>query len=238
MMDGAGSRQTKTAAKLANNSNGAAQKGQRARGGASGAKGAGEGKPLRQNTTGSGSVIVAKCAGADTVFFSSSRERQTGEVHQPDAPYLPPGLLREGLFNELKRECSAPGVDGETWRRITGSTGEQSQQKAGGTTGGGGLYRAKAVLRKDSSAKADGRLRPSASLRWKTRIVTSAVTVLNAIYETDFLGFLVWLTGRAKGQHNALGKPCTTGLLTRKVSWVLGWRHQLVFDGLDPSMAD
>jgi len=44
------------------------------------------------------------------------------------------------------------------------------------------------------------------------------VEVLNAIYETDFLGFSY---GFAKAsQHQALD-ALYTGLLTRKVSWVL-----------------
>ena len=55
--------------------------------------------------------------------------------------------------------------------------------------------------------------------------------VLNAIYETDFLGFSYGYRP-GKGQHNALD-ALYTGLLTRKVNWVLDGDISSFFDGLD-----
>jgi retron-type reverse transcriptase len=68
--------------------------------------------------------------------------------------------------------------------------------------------------------KADGRQRPLGVTALEDKIVQRAtVEVLNAIYETDFLGFSYgFRPGRS--QHQALD-ALYTGLLTRKVNWVL-----------------
>ena len=58
----------------------------------------------------------------------------------------------------------------------------------------------------------------------------ATVEVLNAIYETDFLGFSYgFRPGRS--QHQALD-ALYTGLLTRKVNWVLDLDIKSFFDGL------
>src|SRR5258707_162958 len=62
------------------------------------------------------------------------------------------------------------------------------------------------------------------------RLKRAAVEVLNAIYETDFLGFSYgFRPGRS--QHQALD-ALYTGLLTRKVNWVLDLDIKSFFDGL------
>jgi retron-type reverse transcriptase len=68
--------------------------------------------------------------------------------------------------------------------------------------------------------KADGRQRPLGVPALEDKIVQrAAVEVLNAIYETDFLDFSYgFRPGRS--QHQALD-ALYTGLLTRKVNWVL-----------------
>jgi RNA-directed DNA polymerase len=59
----------------------------------------------------------------------------------------------------------------------------------------------------------------------------ATVEVLNAIYETDFLGFSYgFRPGRS--QHNALD-AIYTGLLTRQVNWVLDLDIRGFFDALD-----
>jgi len=55
--------------------------------------------------------------------------------------------------------------------------------------------------------------------------------VVDASYENDFLGFSHGYQ-TVKGQHNAL-EALYTGLLTRKVSWVLDGDISSFFDGLD-----
>ncbi len=59
----------------------------------------------------------------------------------------------------------------------------------------------------------------------------ATVEVLNAIYETDFLGFSYgFRPGRS--QHKALG-ALYTGLLTKKVNWVLDADIRGFFDAID-----
>jgi len=93
--------------------------------------------------------------------------------------------LRAAYF-PLKREA-APGVDGETWRHC----GENLETNLQGLSQRlrRGAYRAKPV-RRAYIPKADGRRRPLGVPALEDKIVQRAVVeVLNAIYETDFLGF-------------------------------------------------
>src|SRR5215471_17435392 len=64
--------------------------------------------------------------------------------------------------------------------------------------------------------------------RWKTRL--SSVQVLNAIYESDFLGYSYGFR-RGRSQHQALD-ALYTGLLTRQVNWVLDLDIRGFFDGI------
>jgi len=77
--------------------------------------------------------------------------------------------------------------------------------------------------------KTDGGQRPLGVTALEDKIVQRAtVEVLNAIYETDFLGF--WYGFRpGRSQHQALD-ALYTGLLTRKVSWVLDIDIRSFFD--------
>src|SRR5919106_196270 len=123
--------------------------------------------------------------------------------------------LRAAYFS-LKKEA-APGVDGETWQHygeaVENNLRDLSERLKRGA------YRAKPVRRVYIS-KEDGRQRPLGVPALEDKIVQRAtVEVLNAIYETDFLGFSYgFRPGRS--QHNALD-ALYTGLLTKKVNWVL-----------------
>src|ERR1700675_3650865 len=134
--------------------------------------------------------------------------------------------LRMAYFR-LKKEA-APGVDGETWRHY----GEQLEVNLQDLSERlkRGAYRAKPV-RRVYIPKADGRQRPLGVPALEDKIVQrAAVEVLNAIYETDFLGFSYgFRPGRS--QHQALD-ALYTGLLTRKVNWVLDLDIKGFFDGL------
>jgi RNA-directed DNA polymerase len=127
----------------------------------------------------------------------------------------------------LKREAS-PGVDGETWQHY-GEALEVNLQDLSHRLKRG-AYRAKPV-RRVFIPKTDGRLRPLGVTALEDKIVQRAtVEVLNAIYETDFLGFSYgFRPGRS--QHQALD-ALYTGLLTRKVSWVLDLDIRSFFDKL------
>ena len=134
--------------------------------------------------------------------------------------------LRMAYFS-LKKEA-APGVDGETWRHY-GEELERNLQDLSERLKRG-AYRAKPV-RRVYIPKADGRQRPLGVTALEDKIIQrAAVEVLNAIYETDFLGFSYgFRPGRS--QHQALD-ALYTGLLTRKVNWVLDLDIKGFFDGL------
>jgi RNA-directed DNA polymerase len=137
-----------------------------------------------------------------------------------------PETLRRAYFS-LKKEA-ASGVDGETWRHY-GETLEDNLQDLSYRLKRG-AYRAKPV-RRVYIPKADGRQRPLGVPALEDKIVQrAAVEVLNAIYETEFLGFSYgFRPGRS--QHQALD-ALYTGLLTRKVNWVLDVDIRGFFDAI------
>jgi len=138
-----------------------------------------------------------------------------------------PDTLREAYYR-LKPDA-APGVDGETWWHY----GEDLEANLLDLSGRlkRGAYRAKPVKRA-YIAKADGRQRPLGVPALEDKIVQRAtVMVLNAMYETDFLGFSYGFRP-GRGPHNALD-ALYAGLLTRKVNWVLDADIRGFFDTIN-----
>jgi len=137
------------------------------------------------------------------------------------------GRLREAYL-ALRRDA-APGIDEQTWRaygqELEGNLRNLSERLAAGT------YRAKPVKRV-YIPKADGRQRPIGIPVLEDKIVQrAAVRVLNAIYETDFLGFSYgFRPGRSA--HMAVD-ALAVAIETRKVNWVLDADIRGFFDTLD-----
>jgi RNA-directed DNA polymerase len=135
--------------------------------------------------------------------------------------------LREAYFG-LKR-AGAPGVDGQTWQQY----GEYLDENLKGLSARlkTGAYQAKPV-RRVYIPKPDGRQRPIGVPALEDKIVQRAsVEVLNAVYETDFLGFSYgFRPGRS--QHNALD-AVTVGLERRRVNWVFDADIRGFFDAID-----
>ena len=131
-------------------------------------------------------------------------------------------------YRGLKPDAAA-GVDGETWRHYGEDLEAHLQDLSARLQRG--AYRAKPV-RRVFIPKADGRQRPLGVTTLEDKIVQRAtVEVLNAIYETDFLGFSYgFRPGRS--QHNALD-ALYTGILTKKVNWVLDLDIRGFFDAID-----
>jgi group II intron reverse transcriptase/maturase len=138
-----------------------------------------------------------------------------------------PDSLREAYFSLIRD--AAPGVDGQTWRQY-GENLEASLQELSDRLKHG-AYRAKPT-RRAYLPKPDGRQRPLGVTALEDKIVQRAmVEVLNAIYEVDFLGFSYgFRPGRSP--HQALD-ALYTGLLTRKVNWVLDADIRGFFEAID-----
>ena len=136
-------------------------------------------------------------------------------------------LLRDS-FSSLKRKA-APGVDGMTRQEY--EAGLEVRLADLHSRLHRGAYRA-LPSRRVYIEKGDGRKRPLGIAALEDKIVQHAVvTILNQIYEEDFLGFSYgFRPGRS--QHQALD-ALSYALVKRKVNYVLDADIQGFFDNLD-----
>jgi len=131
-------------------------------------------------------------------------------------------------YKGMNRRASA-GVDGETWQ----SYGEKLEEnlKALSQRLKQGTYRPQPV-RRAYIPKADGRLRPLGVLTLEDNLVQRATAeVLNAVYETDFVGFSYGFRA-GRSPHLALD-ALAVGIQTKKVNWVLDADIRSFYDTLD-----
>jgi group II intron reverse transcriptase/maturase len=135
-------------------------------------------------------------------------------------------LLR-GSFYALKREA-APGIDGVTWKEYETDLDEKLADLHGRIHRG--TYRAQPSKRA-YIPKTDGRQRPLGIAALEDKVVQQAVvTVLNQIYEEDFVGFSYgFRPGRS--QHQALD-ALWVGIMRKKVNWILDADIRGFFDHL------
>jgi group II intron reverse transcriptase/maturase len=149
------------------------------------------------------------------------KEKFTALLH-----HLTVDLLRDAFLG-LKRRA-APGVDGVTWR--TYEAGLEGNLQNLHAQVHRGSYRALPVRRR-FIPKPDGQQRPLGIAALEDKIVQRAVvTVLNAIYEEDFLGFSYgFRPGRRP--HDALD-ALSVAISDTPVNWVLDTDIRGFFDSL------
>ena len=136
-------------------------------------------------------------------------------------------LLRD-TFGSLKRK-TVPGVDGVTWKEY--EAGLEDRLSDLHSRLHRGAYRA-LPSRRVYIEKSDGRKRPLGIAALEDKIVQNAVvTILNQIYEEDFLGFSYGFRPK-RSQHQALD-ALSYALVKRKVNYVLAADIQSFFDNLD-----
>src|SRR5262245_19599650 len=131
-------------------------------------------------------------------------------------------------FYELKQDA-APGVDRLTWKdyeaKLEGNL-EDLHDRVHRVA-----YRA-LPSRRVTARKPDGRQRPLAVAALEDKIGQRAVaTLLNAIYEEDFLGFSYGFRP-GRGTHDALDALCV-GIHSKKVSFVLDADIRSFFDEIN-----
>jgi len=183
-----------------------------------------KGNPQQQNASRTQSRTNAPSA-LELIRQAASKDKEMRFTALFHHIYAPAALRTAYLC--LKREAS-PGVDGETWRHYGEALEDNLQDLSHRLEQG--AYRAKPV-RRVYIPKADGRLRPLGVTALEDKIVQrAAVEVMNAIYETDFLGFSYGFRPK-RSQHNALD-ALYTGLLTKKVNWVLDLDIRGFFDAI------
>jgi len=155
------------------------------------------------------------------VAHRDKRTRFTALLH-----HVTTNLLRDSYY-ALKREA-APGVDGVTWQEYETDLDEKLADLHCRIHRG--TYRAQPAKRA-YIAKADGRQRPLGIAALEDKIVQHAVvTVLNQIYEEDFVGFSYgFRPGRS--QHQALD-ALWVGIMRKKVNWILDADVRGFFDSL------
>jgi RNA-directed DNA polymerase len=149
-------------------------------------------------------------------------ERFTALLHHINVELL------EQSFFELKQDA-APGVDRLTWADYEAGLERKLEDLRSRVHRG--AYRA-LPSRRVYIPKPDGRQRPLAVAALEDKIVQRAVvTVLNAIYEEDFLGISYgFRPGRSS--HDALDALCV-GIDSKKVSYILDADIRSFFDEID-----
>src|ERR1017187_9134489 len=137
-------------------------------------------------------------------------------------------VLLRGSYFSLRRRAAA-GVAGRTWQAY----GENLEERLVDlhVRVHCGAYRA-LPSRRRMIPKPDGRERPLGIASIEDKIVQRAVVeVLNAIYETDFVGFSYgFRPGRSP--HRALD-ALATGIVRKKVNWVLDADIRGFYDAID-----
>ncbi len=175
-------------------------------------RGPAKGNPRRQ--------ITHRTQSRGSVQSALARVRQVAE-RDKDAQFT--ALLHHVTVDRLRdayegiNSKAAPGVDGVTWSWY-GQDVEAHLRDLHSRLHRG-AYRAK-PSRRVYIPKADGRQRPLGIAALEDKIVQAAVVdVMNAIYESDFLGFSYGFRPR-RGAHDALD-ALATGIRRKKVNWVL-----------------
>src|SRR6201981_2532591 len=189
-----------------------------------------EGRPSIKESAGqphtyptqSGKGVSQGLAGVRQAARENKEMKFTALLH-----HLTVDLLRESFYS-LKRKA-APGVDGVTWQEYESGLEDRLVDLHGRVHRG--AYRA-LPSRRVYIQKEDGRQRPLGVAALEDKIVQQAVvTILNQIYEEDFLGFSYgFRPGRS--QHDALD-ALSYALLKKKVNYILDADIRGFLDSID-----
>jgi len=186
-------------------------------------------RPAKGNTTSetrpglsAGQGALSELGRVRRVAQTDKEARFTALLHHVDVD-----RLRAAYF--ALRPKAAPGVDGVTWADY-GLDLEDNLRDLHARVHRG-AYRAR-PSRRVYIPKPDGRLRPLGVAALEDKVLQRAlVEVLDAIYETDFLGFSYgFRPGRSP--HHALD-ALAAGIVGKKVNWVLDADISDYFSSLD-----
>ena len=177
-----------------------------------------------QRRTSDGRPFVPRSRGLLGVREAAQQDKKcrfTNLLH-----HITPELLRASFF-DLKKQA-APGVDDETWRDYAKDFERRIEDLHERIHRG--AYRAKPSKR-TYIPKPDGKLRPLGIAALEDKIVQQAArTVLECIYEEDFIGFSYGFRPR-RSQHRALD-ALYMAITKQKVNWILDADIRGFFDNI------
>ena len=141
--------------------------------------------------------------------------------------HVTPNLLIKSFYG-LKKNAAA-GVDKVTWHQYKEGLAERIEDLHNRVHAGS--YRAQPV-RRSYINKADGRKRPLGVTALEDKIIQqAAATILNQIYEIDFMGFSYGFREK-RSQHDALD-ALHVGISRCKISYILDADISAFFDQID-----
>jgi len=141
--------------------------------------------------------------------------------------HITPDLLTMS-FHSLKKNAAA-GVDKVSWYHYNDGLAERIEDLHNRVHAGS--YRAQPV-RRSYINKTDGRKRPLGVTALEDKIVQqAAATILNQIYETDFMGFSYGFREK-RSQHDALD-ALHEGISRCKINYILDADISAFFDQID-----
>ena len=183
-----------------------------------------EGNPrdVARGRTQSRKPLIASLARVNEAAARDKQTRFTALLHHVTIEAL------GRAFHRLRRGAAA-GIDGTTVVAYEQELGQRLTNLHERLHTG--RYRPKAV-RRVYIPKTDGGQRPLGIPALEDKIVQGAVAeVLNAVYETDFMGFSYGFRP-GRGPHDAL-KALHTAVMTQYVNWVLDADIRSFFDSVD-----
>jgi RNA-directed DNA polymerase len=156
------------------------------------------------------------------VASQDKKVRFTAPMHHIDVP-----LLIQSFYS-LKSEA-APGIDGVTWQQYEANVYDRIEDLHRRIHNGS--YRA-TLVKRVYIPKAGGKMRLLGITAVEDKVVQHAVvTVLNQVYEADFIGFSYgFRPGRSA--HDALD-ALHVGIMEKKVNWVLDADIRGFFDTIN-----
>src|SRR5712692_823271 len=191
-----------------------------------------EGRPLTKENTSEPNSHRTPCRGTGSSGLERVREaaRKDGKLKLTALLHHVSIDLLRSSYHSLKKQA-APGVDGMTWEEYGRDLEERLADLHGRIHRG--AYRAQ-PSRRVWVPKADGRQRPLGIAALEDKIVQCAVgTVLNQIWEEDFLGFSYGFRPE-RSQHDALD-ALWVGIVRKNVNWILDLDIRSFFDKLQHS---
>lgn len=189
-----------------------------------------EERPLTKRNSGQPSTCRTQRRGSVSLGLAGVRKRASEDKTLRFTALLHHITIKQlGISYACLKRNAKTGIDGVTWKAYGKAL--DSNIKALHDKLHKGKYKA-LPSKRCYIPKADGTQRALGIAALEDKLVQHAVvTVLNAIYETDFIGFSYGFRP-TRSAHNALD-AVAVGMKVKKINWVLDADIQGFFDNMD-----